>query len=99
MSHHGAVAPLEQTGSSEVRRFQEGIDAMTAALGTLVFLTMMWLLVVIGAAVLEESGAKIAAALKGNSAINPVQTMPVRMRIRPRLRQPMRATAELRVAA
>ena len=59
---------------------------MTAALGTLVFLTMMWLLVLVGAAVLEESGAKIAAALKGNSAINPVQTMPVRMRIRPRLR-------------
>ena len=38
---------------------------MIAALGTLVFLATLWLLVVVGAAVLEESGAKIAAALKG----------------------------------
>jgi hypothetical protein len=72
---------------------------MTAALGTLVFLIMMWLLVVVGAAVLEESGAKIAAALKGKPAVNPIQEMPVRVRIRPRLQQPMRATAELRAAA
>jgi len=72
---------------------------MTAALGTLVFLTTMWLLVVLGAAVLEESGAKIAAALKGKPAISPVQAMPVRMRLRPRVQQPMRATAELRAAA
>ena len=40
---------------------------MTAALGTLAFLATLWLLVVVGAAVLEESGAKIAAALKGKS--------------------------------
>ena len=38
---------------------------MIAALGTLAFLATLWLLVVVGAAVLEESGAKIAAALKG----------------------------------
>ena len=38
---------------------------MTAALGTLAFLATLWLIVVVGAAVLEESGAKIAAALKG----------------------------------
>ena len=38
---------------------------MIAAFGTLAFLATLWLLVVVGAAVLEESGAKIAAALKG----------------------------------
>jgi hypothetical protein len=38
---------------------------MIAALGTLPFLATLWLLVVLGAAILEESGAKIAAALKG----------------------------------
>ena len=40
---------------------------MTAVLGTLPFIATLWLLVVLGAAVLEESGAKIVAALKGNS--------------------------------
>ena len=39
---------------------------MIAALGTLPFLATLSLLVVLGAAVLEESGAKIAAALKGD---------------------------------
>ena len=38
---------------------------MIEALGTLAFLATLWLLVVVGATVLEESGAKIAAALKG----------------------------------
>ena len=38
---------------------------MIAALGTLPFLATLWLLVVLGAAIIEESGAKIAAALKG----------------------------------
>ena len=38
---------------------------MTAALGTLPFLATFWLMIVLGARVLEESGAKIAAALKG----------------------------------
>jgi hypothetical protein len=41
---------------------------MIAALGTLPFLATLWLLVVLGAAVLEESGAKIAAALRGEFA-------------------------------
>jgi hypothetical protein len=44
---------------------------MTAALGTLPFLATLWLLVVLGARVLEESGAKIAAALKGRSVRRP----------------------------
>ena len=54
---------------------------MMAALGTLTFLATLWLLVVIGAMVLEESGAKIAAALKGKRA-TPSIGRPVRLRVR-----------------
>ena len=71
---------------------------MTAALGTLVFLVTMWIIVVVGAAVLEESGAKIAAALKGKVGATTV-VAPVRIRTRGRIQQPMRATARWRAAA
>lgn len=71
---------------------------MTAALGTLTFLVTMWLIVVVGAAVLEESGAKIAAALKGKQPTGPTMA-PVRVRARVRFQQPMRARAEWRDAA
>ena len=71
---------------------------MTAALGTLVFLVTLWMLVVVGAAVLEESGAKIAAALKGKSRAAPV-IAPVRIRMRARVQQPVRATVRWRAAA
>jgi hypothetical protein len=71
---------------------------MNAALGTLAFLATLWLLVVIGAMVLEESGAKIAAALKGNSRRQPIR-IAVRIRTRQRLRPMLRAKAELRAAA
>ena len=71
---------------------------MIAALGTLVFLSTLWLLVVVGAAVLEESGAKIAAALKGRSAEHQV-FVPVRVRARTRLQRPMRAEPRWRAAA
>jgi hypothetical protein len=71
---------------------------MIAALGTLAFLATLWLIVVVGAAVLEESGARIAAALKGKPAHRQVQ-VPVRVRIRARVQQPMRARAEWRDAA
>jgi len=72
---------------------------MMAALGTLTFLATLWLLVVIGAMVLEESGTKIAAALKGNSQRQPVR-IAVRVRgTRPRLQPIMRAQAEWRAAA
>ena len=68
---------------------------MIAAFGTLVFLATLWLLVVVGAAVLEESGAKIAAALKGKPARQPIR-VPVRMRARSRTAQrPMRAAPRL----
>jgi len=56
---------------------------MTAALGTLPFLATLWLLVVLGAKVLEESGAKIAAALKGKPFRHPVverRSLRIRMR-------------------
>ena len=71
---------------------------MMAALGTLTFLVTLWLLVVIGAMVLEESGAKIAAALKGQVPHQPT-IVPVRVRTRSKLQQPVRATARLRAAA
>ncbi len=73
---------------------------MIAALATLAFLATLWLLVVVGAAILEESGARIAAALKGQFGIRtrqPAAYAPVR--VRSRLRQPMRARPRLRDAA
>jgi acyl dehydratase len=73
---------------------------MIAAFGTLAFLATLWLLVVVGAAVLEESGAKIAAALKGKSVRQPsLLYAPARLRIRANVRRPMRAAARLRAAA
>ena len=71
---------------------------MIAALGTLAFLVTMWTLVVVGAAVLEESGGKIAAALKGQIADRPTFT-PVRVRTRSSLQPAMRAKPRLRAAA
>ena len=72
---------------------------MIAAMGTLVFLATMWLLVVVGAAVLEESGAKIAAALKGDRAQPSFASVRVRVRSRPRIAQPVRVSASWRAAA
>ena len=73
---------------------------MIAALATLAFLATLWLLIVVGAAVLEESGAKIAAALKGQSASRPALRFgPAPVRSRPRLQQPMRVTPQWRDAA
>jgi hypothetical protein len=71
---------------------------MMAALGTLVFLSTLWLLVVAGASVLEESGAKIAAALKGKTGGRQV-LVPVRVRARSKLQRPMRAKPRWRAAA
>jgi hypothetical protein len=56
------------------------------------------MLVVVGAAVLEESGAKIAAALRGKAGRRHV-TAPVRVRTRARLQPAMRATPRWRAAA
>ena len=72
---------------------------MIAAFGTLAFLATLWLVMVVGAAVLEESGAKIAAALKGERPQPSAYVVPMRLRSRPRLLKPMRATAQWRAAA
>jgi len=73
---------------------------MIAALGTLPFLATLWLLVVLGASALEESGAKITAALKGESK-EPltVGQRPVRLRTRAQCTKPICVNAEWRVAA
>ena len=73
---------------------------MIAPLSTLAFLATLWLLVVVGAAVLEESGAKIAAALKGKPARGPlIANASVRIRIRSRAAQPSPGRVPLRAAA
>ena len=71
---------------------------MIAAFGTLAYFATLWLLMVVGAAVLEESGAKIAAALKGEPRRQSLYVAPMRLRIR-RPVKPMRATARWRAAA
>ena len=71
---------------------------MIAALGTLPFLATLWLLVVLGASVLEESGAKIAAALKGKPC-DPPSVQRARVRMRARTEAPMRKARPLRAAA
>ena len=71
---------------------------MIAALGTLAFLATLWLLVIVGAAVLEESGGKIAAALRGEPR-SPARLVPVRLRSRARFQQPIRGRAQWRAAA
>jgi len=71
---------------------------MIAALGTLIFLATIWLLVVVGAMVLEESGEKIVAVLKGEPRRQAWYVVPMRLRIR-RPVKPMRASARWRAAA
>ena len=71
---------------------------MIAPLGTLAFLATLWLLVVLGAAVLEASGGRIAAALKGNP-VRRSAMVAVRVRTRSRFAKPMRARARWRAAA
>lgn len=71
---------------------------MIAPLGTLAFLATLWLIVVLGASVLEESGARIAAALKGKAAHRNI-VVPVRIRVRSRFQHPIRAKARWRAAA
>ena len=73
---------------------------MTAVLGTLPFLATLWLLVVLGAAVLEESGAKIAAALKGEPKRLPsAGANTIRFHRRERIEAPRRASVQWRAAA
>lgn len=71
---------------------------MAGAFGTLIFLATLWLLVVLGAAVLEDSGAKIAAAFKGKAGV-PEPRYAGRVRIRTRVSCTMRASEGWRAAA
>ena len=74
--------------------------AILAPLGTLPFLATLWLLIVLGAKLLEESGGKIAAALKGMPR-QPANDIGVRCQIRTRNRAsaPIRSNVEWRAAA
>jgi hypothetical protein len=74
---------------------------MTALLGTLPFIATLWLLVVLGAAVLEESGAKIAAALRGEAVKQPSvpASAPRHVRVRLQSQEIRRASGPLRAAA
>lgn len=73
---------------------------MTAALGTLAFLVTLWLLGALGAVILESSGSKIGAALRGDLGALPSGHSPqVRIRSRTWQRQPMRGRVEWRDAA
>jgi hypothetical protein len=73
---------------------------MTAVLGTLPFIATLWLLLVLGAAVLEESGTKIAAALKGDTLRQSSGgATRVRPRMNSRIERPVSARVEWRAAA
>jgi hypothetical protein len=72
---------------------------MNAALGTLPFLATLWLLGILASRMYDESGAKIAAALRGkphlsaNAAALCVHRRSARLRPVMRHRTPWRAAA------
>lgn len=74
---------------------------MIAAFATLLFLATILTLVGIGAMILGESGAKIVAALRGQSLLAaPRKYQPVAVRVsRVRSQRPVRAQARWRAAA
>ena len=74
---------------------------MTAAIATLAFLASLWLCVTVAARMLEESGSKILAALRGQSLLATTPAVvPVRIRMtRSRLQRPVHARPRLRAAA
>ncbi len=72
---------------------------MIAAIGTLVFLGTLWMLVVVGAALLEQSGSKICAAFQGKPRAPSLTLVPVRVRPVARQPEPIRVKAQLRAAA
>jgi predicted deacetylase len=73
---------------------------MIAALATIAFLATLWLLTLVAAAALQESGARIAAALKGQAEPRSRPLFaPARVRARTRFREPMRARPRWRDAA
>lgn len=73
---------------------------MIAALATVVFLTTLWMLLVVGAAVLGGSGGKIMAAFKGEVPSPSLELRPVRVRHhRPHYQRSAPVSARQRAAA
>ncbi len=75
---------------------------MIAAFATLAFLASLWLCVVVAATMIEESGGKMLAALRGQSLLATVPvSAPARVRVssRSRLQRPVHAQPRLRAAA
>ena len=75
---------------------------MLAVLATLTFLVVIWLCATIVAGTLEQSDAKIIAALKGRSLLASPPINPIAGRVSqryPSQRRPMRARVALRAAA
>jgi hypothetical protein len=73
---------------------------MLAPLATLAFLAAIWLVVTRIADMLEQSGAKIAAALKGRSPLATAPSLrPVAVRVsqRARAERPLRAQPRFQV--
>ena len=77
---------------------------MIAPLATLAFLATIWLVLKIALELADGSGAKILAALRGQSmlALPPQSFRPISVRFQPRevvVRRPVRAQPEWRAAA
>ena len=76
---------------------------MLAPVATLVFLAAIWLIIGLILELAESDGAKVFAALRGDSTIaspQTVHTLTVRFQLRAVLvRQPMHVQPEWRVAA
>ena len=75
---------------------------MIAALATVLVLTVLWFIGALAAQTWAESGAKILAALKGQSQLATAPVVrPVSWKVSPRVRstRPMRVRPILRAAA
>ncbi len=75
---------------------------MLAPFATLAFLATLWLAGIVVAEMLGQSGGKIAAALKGRSALATAPSIrPVAVRVsqRSRVARTLRAQPQLRAAA
>lgn len=75
---------------------------MLAPLATLAFLATLWLVVMVAAEMLSQSGGKIVAALKGRSPLaTPPSIRPIAVRVsqRSRLARALHAQPHLRAAA
>ncbi|MEO6062346.1 MAG: hypothetical protein ABIQ99_10440 [Thermoflexales bacterium] len=101
----GSFQPVQASKRNETgpRGFDisnKGIDPMIAALATLAFLTTLWMLIIVGAAVLEKSGGRIVSALKGERLPATIATRPVQVR-HPHYRaeRALRPTVRMRAAA